>query len=222
MFFNEIGLETSDPDILFHYYSDLLGLNTFVEKDRLIIIAGKTRLIFTKSVVDKKPFYHYAFNIPWNKFKEAFVWANERFTLQWLEDYNGYIAEFENWHARSFYFHDPVGNILEFIARADLNDNVDDDFSSNHIRNISEIGIVLNKWNFNEEVESMMRKFSISYFRKQPPLPYFRAMGNDEGLFIIVPEAREWFGASQKKAEIFSTWINFNNKGNSFILSLPG
>ena len=42
--------------------------------------------------------------------------------LLWLDDYKGYIADFIKWHAKSFYFKDPAGNILELIARFDLDD----------------------------------------------------------------------------------------------------
>ena len=52
------------------------------------------------------------------------------------------IAQFENWNANAVYFYDNNGNILEFIARHDLQNNQFTPFNSESILNISEIGIV--------------------------------------------------------------------------------
>jgi catechol-2,3-dioxygenase len=55
-------------------------------------------------------------------------WAKKKVELLWLEDYDGYTANFVNWNAQSFYFLDPSGNIVELIARFDLNDHATDPF----------------------------------------------------------------------------------------------
>ncbi|HEY5408451.1 MAG TPA: hypothetical protein VIJ92_15260 [Ginsengibacter sp.] len=64
-----------------------------------------------------------------------------------------------------------------------------------------------------------MKNFSLNYFDKQPPLPHFRAIGNDEGLFIVVPENRFWF-ATRSEAKVYSSEITFthNNKVHKLIL----
>ena len=108
----------------------------------ITITVGETKLIFEEAAENENPFYHFAFNIPSNKFEQAYEWMKQKVELLWLKDYNGYIADFVNWHAQSFYFKDPAGNILEMIARFDLNDTVEEDFSSMQIRNVSEMGIV--------------------------------------------------------------------------------
>ncbi len=61
----------------------------------------------------------------------------------WIDDDKSFIADFIDWHARSVYFFDPAGNIVELIARDDLNDVADGAFSSRQFRNISETGLVL-------------------------------------------------------------------------------
>ena len=119
-----------------------------------------------------------------------------------------------------FTFIDPAGNILEIIARFDLNDNVDQDFSSSQIRNVSEIGLVFPLATFDMDVNKLKHRFAFSYFDKQPPMPYFRAIGNNEGLFIMVPENRIWFSTKDKRSAVFPLQITFidNNK----IFSYPG
>ena len=48
----------------------------------------------------------------------------------WMEDYEDDIANFVNWHAKSVYFFDPAGNIVELIARFDLDNKTSETFSS--------------------------------------------------------------------------------------------
>lgn len=189
-------------------------------RNGIAITAGETKLIFEKATTDQNPYYHFAFNIPSNKFEEAMEAVKQKIKLLWLADYNGYIADFVNWHAKSFYFKDPAGNILEMISRFDLNDNADEPFSSAQVRNVSEIGLVFPVKTFDQDVKAMMNEYSLKYFDKQPPLEHFRAIGNDEGLFIAVPENRVWF-ATEDQAGRYKTEVTFLNKNKLHKLILP-
>jgi len=174
------------------------------------IHAGLSKLIFEKTEDPLSyPNYHFAFNIPSNRIQEAHDWLKERTELLWIEDYKSYIADFTNWNAQSVYFADPAGNITELIARADLNDIIDEPFSSKHIRNVSEIGLVFPEDGFQRSIERIMKEHRLEYFSKQPPLEKFCAIGNDEGLFIIVPENRSWYPCKDKPAGIFPMKVSF-------------
>ncbi len=144
------------------------------------------------------------------KFEEAFQWLQGRVQLLWLDDYKSYIADFVNWHARSAYFLDPAGNILELIARFDLNDEASEIFSSMQFRNISEIGLVFPDEGFGKNVDELLNNYKLQYFSKQPPLLHFRAIGDDEGLFIVVPENRNWF-STKMASGIFPIEVSFMN-----------
>ena len=61
--------------------------------------------------------------------------------------------------------------------------------------------------------------YSLSNFDKQPPLPKFRAMGDDEGLFVIVPEHRNWY-PTHKPSGIFPMIVEFDNRGKSYSLEI--
>ncbi|KAA9041767.1 hypothetical protein FW778_07045 [Ginsengibacter hankyongi] len=217
MLLKEIRLQTKNLSALYNFYKEVLELKTFYSGEKSIAIsAGKSSLIFEETKGDVNPFYHFAFNIPPNKFEEAFEWMKQKVELLWLDDYKGYIADFVNWHAKSFYFLDPAGNIVELIARFDLNDNVDARFSSNLIRNTSEIGLVYPQKSFQHDVEKLLVQYHLPYFDKQPPLPQFKAVGDDEGLFVIVPENRVWFSSKNTTSQIFPMHILFieDNKLN--------
>jgi len=220
MLFKEIILQTKNIDELYNFYKNKLQLNVSQTSSKTISVnAGKTTLIFNQTNNSGKPFYHFAFNIPFNKIEEALQWLKDKVELLWIEDYKNYIAEFTNWSARSVYFLDAAGNIVELIARFDLHDEVNEIFSSHHIRNISEIGIVFSAEQYDEGVNEMMQQCQLEYFSKQPPLKHFRAIGDDEGLFIIVPQQRNWYPTSIA-SEIFPLSVVFENNNGENSLEL--
>lgn len=213
MLLKELRLQAGHLLPLYYFYKDLLELPVIKSPEQSIIItAGQSLLIFDEQKKSENPFYHFAFNVPYNKFEEALQWMQNKVELLWLDDYKSYTADFVNWQAKSFYFKDPAGNILEMISRFDLGDTSETSFSSKHIRNISEIGIVFPVNTFDKDVSTLRNKFSLSYFDKQPPLPHFRAIGNDEGLFVIVPENRIWFSTKNEMSKIFPMQILFEEK----------
>lgn len=207
----EIRLQTNRLFPLYHFYKNVLELPASDDSDtQFTIHAGLSKLIFEKTKDPLSfPTYHFAFNIPSNRIQEAHDWLKERTELLWIEDYNSDIADFTNWNAKSVYFLDPAGNIAELIARADLNDIINQPFSSKHIRNVSEIGLVFPEKGFQKSIEQTLKDHNLEYFTKQPPLEKFCAIGNDEGLFIIVPENRSWYPCKDKPAGIFPMRISF-------------
>jgi hypothetical protein len=211
MILQEIRLQTNRLFPLYHFYKNVLELPVTDDSDtQFTIHTGLTKLIFEKTQDPLSfPNYHFAFNIPSNRIQEAHDWLKEKTELLWIEDYKSYIADFTNWNANSVYFLDPAGNIAELIARADLNDIVNEPFSSKHVRSVSEIGLVFPEKGFQRSVEQLLKDHNLEYFSKQPPLEKFCAIGNDEGLFIIVPENRSWYPCKDKPAAIFHMRISF-------------
>ena len=216
----EIRLKTGSIKSLHTFYDHNLLLKNSLSSDGncFTVYAGETNLVFEESAEDA--FYHFAFNIPSNKIDEAYAWTQERVQLLWLEEYESYIARFDDWHARSIYFFDPLGNIVEFVARFDLQDNVNEEFSASQIRNVSEIGLVFPKDSFEKDVGELMKSHSLNYFDKQPPMKHFRAVGDDQGLFIIVPENRNWYPTSDRISRIYPISIRFVQKGKEHELTL--
>lgn len=217
MLLKELRLQTKNYTALYHFYNDVIELPVIKQGDNISIVAGDSTIVFEETN-SADPFYHFAFNIPSNKFEEAFEWVKKKVDLLWLDDYKGFVADFVNWHAKSFYFLDPAGNILEFIARFDLKDKTDESFTSRHIRNVSEIGLVLPAEDFDNDVNKLFNQYPLSYFDKQPPFPHFKAVGNDEGLFIIVPENRVWFSTKTTTSQIFPMEILFKENNSLYEL----
>lgn len=220
MLLKKLILQTKHLNELYHFYKNILQMPvTQTNSKNISIAAGKTTLVFQQTNITENPFYHFAFNIPSNKIEEAFQWLKNKVEVPWIEDYKNYIAEFTSWHARSVYFIDVGGNIVELIARFDLYNDDTALFSASQILNISEIGIVLNADKFDESTNKLLQQYQLEYFSKQPPMPHFRAIGNDEGLFIVVPEMRNWYPTTIQ-SEIFSLSILFENNNTQYHLQL--
>ena len=213
---HEIYLQTSKSDELKAFYSRIIGLETNKDAQGNIVIATeKTRIVF-ETAEKEDPFYHFAFNIPSNKINEAYNWLKQRVELLWLTDYKSYIADFSNWNAKSVYFIDPAGNIVELIARFDLHDNETAVFSAKQIRNVSEIGLVLPEATYENDIAAILSSYELSYFIKQPLLEKFRAIGDDEGLFVCVPENRAWYPPGDRIASLYPMKIIFEPRNKKY------
>jgi len=215
----KLKLQTAFVKTLQEFYSSILELPVqSVDEREIYIKIGDSELIFTEAKTGE-PFYHYAINIPANKIEEAKAWVSNKVKLLWMEDYRNDIADFVNWHAKSVYFYDPAGNILELIARFDLDNSVSETFSPSQLLSLNEVGLVFKDEKFESEIALLKNSYSLSYFDKQPPLPKFRAMGDDHGLFVIVPEHRNWY-PTEKPSGIFPMTVEFINKGSGYDLAM--
>lgn len=153
---------------------------------------GQSQLSFYQltSLAAPSPTYHFAFNIPENQLAEAQAWAH-RLGLDIPRFQDREIVDFPNWNAHALYFYDPAGNILEFIARHDLENASDLPFSVNSIENISEMGFpVPSVKDFYEEIH---QAFQIPVYSHISNMSSFCAAGDPQGLCIIVPLERIWF-----------------------------
>lgn len=146
-----LDLVTAAPlEELERYYAGLLGLRVVRgEPGALEVHGGHTVITFRQTSAEGvTPAYHFAFNIPENKLFEARKWQLDRTPLlkrppdayshSELED----VTDFWHWNAHSVFFEDPAGNLLEYIARHDLNNGAPGPFTAKDILYASEIGFV--------------------------------------------------------------------------------
>ena len=176
------------------FYTGIMGLPEVIKSESVVAFrVGTTLLKFEKSE-KKNPIYHIAFNIPNNKTEEALIWFSSKIPILYVSE-NEKIIDFEDWNARSFYFMDNNGNILECIARFDLENAREKEFNSASLLNISEIGIPVDEVIL--KCENLIAKRDHAYFAKQEPFDYFAALGDDHGLLIFVKSGRNWFPTDQ-------------------------
>jgi len=211
---NITGLELLSRDLPAQkdFYANVLELPTALTSAGLEVKAGRTDILFTQAPADFDGAYHFAFNIPNNQFHAAKEWVSSRLPL--LCDESGRV-EFasENWNSHSVYFKDAAGNVLEFIARHNLQDAVDGDFDSRHILNVSEIGLP------SEDVvtfaNELCTRLSLSVFRQQRN-ETFTPVGDDNGLFILPIKDRIWIPNSGVPARLLPVKVRGEANGQSW------
>lgn len=186
----ELEILTDDLEATARFYNGTLGFPFIGSTAQTRVFSvGDSILTFRKSE-NLHPVYHFAFNIPHDKLYESLEWISEKVDPLLLPE-GGHVADFSSWNANAFYFKDNNGNILEFIARYDIDLEDDKLFDARSIQSISEIGLVVeNPLSF---ASDLVVNQNFNYFVKSEPTDGFVVLGNDEGLFIIVLHQRHWY-----------------------------
>jgi catechol 2,3-dioxygenase-like lactoylglutathione lyase family enzyme len=187
---NEVEIFTDNFEETTAFYSKILGFELIhSDQQTLTYKTGQTKLVFKRSF-NLKPEYHFAFNIPCNKFDEALSWITEKTELIKISGDN-VIADFKNWNAKSFYFYDNNGNILEFIARFDLNNRSVKSFDASSVESVSEIGLVTD--DPHTYAEDLAMGYNLPHFSKGGESDVFVPLGDDHGLLIVVGVSKHWY-----------------------------
>ncbi|MDR6300332.1 VOC family protein [Mesonia maritima] len=180
------------------------------------IAIGYSKLILEKSS-EFTP-YHITFHIPPKKIEESVNWLKKRVEIQCFEEDE--IIDFSSWNAKSTYFYDKDFNILEFISREKLFDEMlnqvqHDKFSSTQILGIAEIGLAT------DEVQSAFNFLADNFQLKKysGDLEKFCAIGDDEGLIISINKnKKDWFPTNDKAfASLFQ--LQFEQAKNTYQFS---
>lgn len=207
-----LTLEATHLDTVIEFYQNTLGLPLIHQTEKEVTFrAGATELTFKKTENSVAP-YHFAFNIATNHLAQAIVWAKENSIELLPSPKNEIITHFDTWLAQSIYFWDKNGNLLEFIAREDVQLEKEVAFIPSEILNISEIGLVVE--NPIQTAEAINAQIGTVFFDKTTPLPEFCAIGDDEGLLVLVSPIRNWYPTQQlahKSAATIQIEVNKNS-----------
>jgi catechol-2,3-dioxygenase len=200
------------------FYTGVLGLPGAEESGAFSVRAGSSRLTFRQAPDGWTGVYHFAFNIPENRFQEAKSWLSGRAPL--ITDARGKDEfGFESWNAHSVYFYDPAGNILELIARHNLDNSTSEPFSEQSLLSVSEIGLATD--NVPDTVRLLQDELGAGIYDGAGS-DMFTAAGDEHGLLIVVKQSRVWFPDTGKPAELVPlTAFISNQTGARFELSGP-
>ena len=216
MIIKEVHLYTNDLKATKSFYGKLMSFKISDQtNDSFGFKAGDSHVIFHE-IIDEKPVYHFAFHIPNNKLQEALEWVSERTPILPFSP-ESVIADFKNWNAKSFYFHDNNQNILEFITHYDRKIISDKPFSAETIEMLIEIGIP--SGDVLATCEELSIKHGIDYFTKGPVTNDFAVLGNDSGMLIISKAGGTWLPVNQK-VQKFKMKILVENKGHLIDLGI--
>lgn len=215
----------ADFGVLRYFYHHTLEMKVLYQKtNEITFLAGATQLTFVKAPAEMgHPWYHLAFNIPENKLLQARNWQLKRSKLiatpQRLVDpkYPNDVRHFRHWNAHSVFFWDPAGNLLEYIARHDLENRRDGSFTSEDILYISEIAFVVDDQP--AAAQQLHHSLGLEVYPKHSR--FWWAMGDELGLLLCIPK-RLWGQNTEqtKKFEVFPTEaIIQGEKSQNFQLS---
>lgn len=203
----ELILETRRISEQKEFYSEVLGLNLISsEKTRISFKIGKSILTLIENT-SATP-YHFAINIPSNQINESTAWLKERVEIQ--KDGENEIVDFPAWNSESVYFYDTEANILEFIARKNLENKSNETFSESSFLEISEIGLATSQ--FEEKYESLTSNIGLPKFGGSQEI--FSALGSETGLIILIDKnKKDWFPTNDKAfASNFILKMEIENK----------
>ncbi len=175
----KLKLHTHALERELHFYAEILGFEIFAKGDDFFSAKiGWSELTFIKSERECK--YHYCFLIPANQIQAALRWMEQRTSV--LDIDNGRkIEHFIEWNAHSFYFYDASGNIAEFIARHNLQNNEKGDFDIFKVLAINEIGMPTD--NIKKLNEQLCQQLGTRFWKGD--FERFGTNGTDEGLFLL-------------------------------------
>ena len=169
------------------FYSDVLGFNILKKEEQSVVFdCGQTELTFEYQEAATP--CHFAFNVPSNQINESLVWLKQR--VEVITHEGNEIQDFDFWKAKAIYFYDTDKNIVELIARKDLNSPSSAEFTVHSILSVSEIAIVSEN---NEKMyDHLLSTYGLTVFSGNKEV--FTAIGDDEGLFICMDKTkRKWF-----------------------------
>lgn len=208
MYILSLDLWTSRLEEMKEFYINQLGFPLQEQStDAFTLNVGGTALTFRKSLSGDDPKYHFAMNIPAKQWSEAKDWLMEKgctlLPTPSVEEANIRSMEpdvvfFGTIQAYSLYFHDPAGNLVEFIARENLESVSTSPFHIGSLLNISEVLFA-----FDQDLPEAMEKLC-HHFHVEPLTgdgKAFQILGNDEGTFIL-NDIRRGYYPTQQKAEI--------------------
>ena len=199
----EVGLEQMENEMRIHelhiYTQNLEQQVAFYSETLDLILLKKTSeiaqfqvgsSILTLELAEESTPYHFAINIPSNQEGEALQWLQKRVSV--IMDEDNSIHDFDFWNAKAIYFYDCDKNIVEFIARKNLNHQSKTAFSAAALLEISEIGAPVRK--LQQTYDALYELCGIGIY--DGGYERFLAVGDERGLFICINKGRKnWFPA---------------------------
>jgi len=189
--FKKVILYTNQLEDMKGFYEYQLGFRIVEEDDTSFTLSmGESQLVFQES--DRAAIYHFALNIPGNQFTLAKSWTSERVTLNRQEGMDEVF--YANFDADAFYFQDPAGNVIEFIARRSV-DRMGN-FTVDSILNISEVSITTP---YVEEVGELIEDMDIPVRgSKGIEVKALNFLGSGHAFILLVAPKRIWYFSKQK------------------------
>lgn len=209
MYIKKLIIYSPQIDLQADFYATIIGLEVVEQSAESVSFAIGQSILTIAYRAQTTP-YHFAINIPANKEEEALIWLRQRVEI--LKDGEHEIQNFDFWNAKAIYFYDEDRNIVELIARKNLDNASNEVFGVNQWLEISEIGVPTS--DIEKDFEQLHRLTSIDVF--DGGFERFCAIGDENGLFISInKEIKNWFPVNDK-AYSSDFQIELKEKGTNY------
>ena len=178
------------------FYGEHLGLPTVGDQDQVTVTAGTTEIVFRRAAEDQDGRYHFAFEVPESLVEDGQQWLERRTPVLRYEG-SPLVTGSEAWNSHACYAFDPAGNVIELIGRHRLIDPALRPFGPQHLRRLSEVGIVAP--DVTALAARLGRRLGLVPWAGEKS-PTFTACGSELGLLIVVKTGRVWFPAGPPAA----------------------
>ena len=221
-----LRLQTSQPiAVMRTFYAERLGFEVEEESERSLTLRtgpapGRITFDFVEGVAAH---YHFAFNIPQNQIISAYEWQKQRteFILP-PEELNDEgmpraVVAFRHWNAHSLFFWDPAMNAVEYIARHDLKNDRDGEFSLDNILAISEIGLIV------DDVPAIAAyiKEALGAATYVGHSDEFHPVGDQNGLLLVFKRGRKQAFGQGRDRDMYPTEVRLKGDEAKRV-KLPG
>jgi catechol 2,3-dioxygenase-like lactoylglutathione lyase family enzyme len=224
----ELGIRVEDMNASRVFWTETLGFPLLsLTANEFVVQIGSSRLSFRPKNTTNPPVYHFSINIPQNQVENA---------LDWLKHPENYVngpsqaieiitdelsgAEIINkplYNANSVFFKDNSGNIVELIARNELENSVEGDFGREQFLRISEVSVVTKEVRECEEI--LNTEFGAKAFPRTTS--GYKPVGGVEGVVLLVVPGRPWIPTQSLVAEQYDTVITIEDTEEKEFM-LPG
>lgn len=184
------------------FYGQEMGFAVATSPKSLTVEAGGTLLEFEQAAEGEQPVYHIAWAIPQNKLPLAKAWLAARTPLLVHPDGRDEF-HFRSANRRAVYFADPAGNVLELIARHNLDDGTEGPFTLADILYVNHAGLVVDDLpGAIDELET-----GLGLELRADPTPDFAQLGDEHRHLVLVTRKRFWLPEMKVPAEVFDAEI---------------
>ena len=217
MFIDDVRIGTADLRRTARFYRDVLELPVESSGAVAVVTVGRSTITLVERPRLRES-NHIAITIPKDSFARAKAWLTERVEPMSWDDGETELRLGEPWNSESVYFLGPDDLILELITRGHLDNATDEPFSSAQLLCVSEVGLgAPSGAGAFAEVRAV---FDIDSFAGESP--DFTAAGDQDGLLILVTEARPWFPTSYMLAATGSVRVTLGGVRAGVVTSESG
>ncbi|WIJ46866.1 hypothetical protein [Curtobacterium citreum] len=172
-------------------FFDRLGCVVTRDGSSTTVRIGLSRVRFVERDFDGS--HHLAFTIPTGTFDRAQEWLEQRTPLLSVDDRSEFEGP-ESWNSCSMYFDGPDGQVLELIERRALPATHVGSFTAHDLECVSEIGVAV------PDVLAAVATLRAAGIRPygNEPTGDFAAVGDIDGLLILVTPGRAWFPTTSR------------------------